>query len=69
MAREHTISASELKANQWKYMKKMNKHHNKQVQVWRQNEWLAHKHDKAHMRVIVDRPLWARRQHRETFGQ
>jgi hypothetical protein len=50
-------------------MKKMNKHHNKLVQVWRQSEWLAHKHDKAHTRVIVDHQRWARRQHRKTFGQ
>jgi hypothetical protein len=50
-------------------MKKTNKHHNKRVQVWRQNGWLAHKHGIAHTRVIVDRQLWARRQHRETFGQ
>jgi hypothetical protein len=49
-------------------MKKMNKHHNKPAQVWRQSEWLAHKRDKAHTRAIVDRQLWARRQRRETFG-
>jgi hypothetical protein len=54
------------KIHQWKYMKTTKNHHNRPVRVWIRSEWLAHKHDKAHTRVIVDRQLWAQRQHRES---
>jgi len=47
----------------------MDEHHNKQVPGSRPSEWLAHKRDKEHTRVIADHQRWAQRQHREFSGQ